>query len=190
MTAIGGSLLPGAAGLVEEVRGAVGAGPAGGPPALGGLVAQLAAVNARQWDLEDTTRDLHAPDSAIAAAKRAIDRLNLDRHQLVREIDGAVSALLDPSPGAVLATESPGMVIDRLSVLVIRRVRTAELSAQDSSYAARLPALDAQLAALVTALDTYLDELRAGARRFASHDPLKLYVPPAGRTRGAGSRPD
>ena len=181
--------LPGAAALVEEVRGTVGGGPPCAAPALGGLVAQLAAVNLRQWDLEDETRDAHAPDRVIATAKRAIDRLNLDRHRLVGAIDVAISALLDPRPSAVLATESPGMVIDRLSVLVIRRARTAALSGQDPSYAERLPALDAQVAALVTALDTYLAELRAGARRFAAHDPLKLYVAPAGRTHGGGTRP-
>jgi len=101
----------------------------------------------------------------------------------------AIGDTLEPSPTAVLATESPAMVLDRLSVLVIRRTRTAEASAHDRAYADRLPALDAQLAALVGALDTYLAELRAGTRRFFVHDPLKLYVAPADLTRGDGNRP-
>ena len=181
--------LPVAADLAAEIRRAVGAEPPHGPPALTGLVAELAGVNLRQWDLEDTTRDTRAGDGAVAEANRAIDRLNLNRHRLVHEIDVAIGDTLEPSPTAVLATESPAMVLDRLSVLVIRRTRTAEASAHDRAYADRLPALDAQLAALVGALDTYLAELRAGTRRFFVHDPLKLYVAPADLTRGDGNRP-
>jgi hypothetical protein len=181
--------LPAAAALVDEIRRAVREEPPHGPPALDGLVAQLAGVNLRQWDLEDATRDSHATDRVVAGAKRAIDQLNLSRHRLVHEIDVAIGDDLEPFPTAVLATESPGMVLDRLSVLVIRQTRTADASAHDRAYADRLPALDAQLAALVTALDAYLEELRAGTRRFFAHDPLKLYVAPADLTRADGNRP-
>jgi Protein of unknown function (DUF4254) len=182
-------LLPGAAALVAEMARALRGEPVCGPPALGGLVAELARVNLRQWDLEDATRDVEASDTAVAGAKRAIDQLNLNRHRLVQEIDGAIAAVLDPPATATLATESPGMVLDRLSVLVIRRSRTAAVSTSDGAYADRVPALDAQLTALVAALDSYLDELRTGARRFLAHDPLKLYLGPGDRTRGDGTRP-
>jgi len=136
-------------------------------------------------------RSILQPCTALGRepAKRAIDQLNLNRHRLVQAIDVAIGDGLEPAPTAVLATESPGMVLDRLSVLVIRRTRTAEASAHDPAYADRLPALDAQLAALVAALDAYLDELRAGRRTFFAHDPLKLYVAPADLTRGDGNRP-
>ena len=181
--------LPAAAALAAEMGRVARGEPPQGPRALDGLAAELAGDNLRQWDLEDTTRDTRAGDGADAEAKRAIDRLNLNRHRLVHEIDVAIGDTLEPSPTAVLATESPAMVLDRLSVLVIRRTRTAEASAHDRAYADRLPALDAQLAALVGALDTYLAELRAGTRRFFVHDPLKLYVAPADLTRGDGNRP-
>jgi Protein of unknown function (DUF4254) len=181
--------LPGGADLGDEMARAIRDEAPTGRPALGGLVAELARVNASQWDLEDTTRDMSASDSAVAGAKRAIDKLNLNRHRLVQEIDVAIASRLDPPATATLATESPGMVLDRLSVLVIRRSRTAAASAHDDAYAARLPALDAQLAALATAFDGYLQELRDGERRFVAHDPLKLYLGPADRTRGDGSRP-
>jgi hypothetical protein len=68
------------------------------------------------------------------------------------------------------------MVLDRLSVLVIRRARTAALCCHNDSYAARLPALDAQLAALSGAFDDYLEDLRAGTRRFVVYEHFKLYA--------------
>jgi hypothetical protein len=181
--------LPRGADLVREMAGAI-CGDAPGPaPALGGLVAELARVNAQQWDFEDTTRGVTASDSVVASAKRAIDRLNLKRHRLVQEIDAAIASQLDPPATAVLATESPGMVLDRLAVLVIRRSRTATASVRDHAYLERLPALDTQLTTLVAAFDAYADELGRGARRFVTHDPLKLYLGPAVLKRGDGTHP-
>jgi hypothetical protein len=147
----------------------------GAVPALAGRLAEIVLSNLRQWDLEDTTRDPHGSDAVIAAAKRAIDRLNLDRHRLVQEIDADMASSLDQPATARLVTESPGMVLDRLSVLVIRRARTAALSSRDETYAARLPALDAQLTALSAAFDDYLEDLRAGTRRFIVYEHFKLY---------------
>jgi uncharacterized protein DUF4254 len=180
--------LPTATLFADEIRRSVGGEPPHEPPALGGLLSELAGVNLQQWDLEDMTRDAAASDRVVATAKRAIDQLNLSRHRLVHQIDVAIADQLGPAPTALLATESPGMVLDRLSVLLIRMARTAAASAHDQGYAARLPALDAQLDALVAALDAYLDELRAGTRTFFVHDPLKLYVAPGDLTRGDGTR--
>lgn len=144
---------------------------------LAPLIVSLAQSNLRQWDLEDATRVPGASDSAIASAKREIDRLNTDRHLLVQDIDVAVDRLLDQPETALLATESPGMVIDRLSVMVIRRCRTAVVAAQNPALADRIPALDAQIAALSDAFETYLDELDAGTRRFLCYESFKLYRP-------------
>ncbi len=152
-------------------------------PAWASLVVSLVESNLRQWDLEDTTRDPGASDAAVAGAKREIDRLNLGRHQIVQEIDIAIAAGLDQPATAPLATESPGMVLDRLSVLVIRRARTAVASSQDPVWADRVPMLESGLATLTLALDSYLDELRSGRRRFVPYEHLKLYrsaEPPVG----------
>ena len=144
-------------------------------PAWTSLVVTLVESNLRQWDLEDTTRDPAASDAAVAGAKRAIDRLNLARHQIVQEIDTAIDAGLDQPATAPLATESPGMVLDRLSVLVIRRARTSAASAEDPAWADRVPLLESGLTTLTLALDSYLDELRSGRRRFVPYEHLKLY---------------
>ncbi len=144
-------------------------------PAWTTLVMDLLGSNLRQWDLEDTTRDPSASDAVVASAKREIDQLNMGRHRLVQAIDAAIDSTLDQPAAAPMATESPGMVLDRLSVLVIRRVRTAAASAHRPDYAARARTLESQLAALSLAFDTYMDELRAGTRRFLPYEHLKLY---------------
>jgi hypothetical protein len=139
------------------------------------LVVDLVESNLQQWNLEDTTRRPGASDAEVASAKRQIDRLNMGRHHLVQEIDAAIDSGLDQPATATLATESPGMVLDRLSVLVIRRTRTVVASGRDPTMADRIIALDAQVDALGAAWDSYMDELHAGKRRFLRYEPLKLY---------------
>ena len=78
-------------------------------------------------------------------------------------------------------TESPGMAIDRLSVLVIRlastEARAASGTIEAGLYTARLPQLRRQLEALEEAIATLLDDLAKGTRRFLAHESLKLYGP-------------
>jgi Protein of unknown function (DUF4254) len=147
--------------------------------ALTTAILNLVASNLQQWDLEDATREGGASDAQVANAKREIDRLNVSRHRLVEQIDAAIDAVLDQPATAPLATESPGMVLDRLSVLVIRRARTAAASWHDPKMADRVRALEAQVVALSAALDSYMDELQAGTRRFLRYQSLKLYGPSA-----------
>ncbi len=168
-----------AAELVAEMERVVLGAPSGGP-AWAALVSDLVGSNLRQWDLEDTSRDPGADDAVVARAKREIDRLNTGRHQLVQEIDTAFGSSLDHQGGAPLATESPGMVLDRLSVLVIRRARTRAASSGHTSYTDRVGAVESQLAALSLAFDSYMAELRAGTRRYLPYQHLKLYRPSAG----------
>jgi Protein of unknown function (DUF4254) len=166
---------PTAAELVTEMERAIKGGTRASPITWVTLVAELVVSNLEQWELEDATRDPCATDQEVAHAKRGIDRLNIGRHHLVEQIDGSIEAGLDQPSDAPLFTESPGMVLDRLSVLVIRRARTATASSTRSDYAGRLPELDARIAALSSAFDSYVDELRAGTRRFLAYEHFKLY---------------
>jgi len=152
------------------------------------LLLDLHQSNRRQWDLEDVTRVPEASDAVVAGAKRAIDTLNLARHHLIQQIDAEVEADLRQSITATLATETPGMVLDRLSVLVIRIARTAEMAGSGGDeadvYRGRLPSLQRQLSALSVALEALIQEVRAGSRRFLPYEHLKLYAP--GSTRPTG----
>ena len=147
-------------------------------PGLLGILVDLLRSNLEQWNLESVSRGAAGEDAAVAHAKRAIDELNGRRHQLVEGIDAAFDRALEQTATAPLATESPGMAFDRLSVLVIRVHRT-ELAADEApeagGYAARLPVLHQQLADLEQAIDTLVGDVRAGRRRFVPYQSLKLY---------------
>jgi hypothetical protein len=192
--------LPPVSEIVVELERALCGERRGSPNRIVSLVLELHDSNVRQWDLEDRTRVPDANDSVVADAKRAIDKLNLTRHHLIQEIDGAVYANLTQSTTATFATESPGMVLDRMSVLIIRIARTAEKSgaAADGAdtYAGRLPSLQRQLAALSEALESLLRDVRDGTRRFLPYEHMKLYADRAGgepgttRTRGVDTHPD
>jgi hypothetical protein len=168
-------LLPPAAEVVAEMHRSALDARQTGAPSWATLIVDLVESNLRQWDLEDTTRDPAASDAEVAGAKREIDRLNMGRHRLIQAIDSAIDSVIDQPPHAPLATESPGMVLDRLSVLVIRRVRTVAAARRDPVIADRVLALDAQIDALSLALNSYMDELRAGHRRFIRYESFKLY---------------
>jgi Protein of unknown function (DUF4254) len=174
---ISDGLISDGTGNFESSNGPFQEGPSSNSRSWAGLVNDLVSSNLRQWDLEDTTRDPGASDSIVANAKRQIDKLNIGRHRLVQAIDAAIDSTVDQSTTAPIATESPGMVLDRLSVLVIRRARTAAAASHHPAYAERVPALDSQLAALSLAFDAYMDELRTGTKRFIPYAHHKLYRP-------------
>ena len=127
-------VLPPAADIVAEMEQAATGQQTTAETPLNAAIVELVESNLRQWDLEDATRDPGASDAEVANAKREIDRLNVGRHRLVEEIDAAIDSVLVQPATAPLATESPGMVLDRLSVLVIRRARTAVASRRDPRF--------------------------------------------------------
>jgi hypothetical protein len=164
------------------------------PPRDGvlGLLLQLHHNNVVQWNREDAARRDDGNDHALAAAKRGIDALNTTRHELVEAIDAALAVGIEQAPAAPPTTESPAMVFDRLSVLVIRIsfTESAATSQRDDRdlYAARLPVLQQQLALLHEALAALYDDVQTGRKRFLPYQSLKLYGSAA--PRAAGSRRD
>ena len=181
--------LPSIDAVVDEFRRAPSEPTRPPPNGLLGLLLELHHNNIVQWRREDAARGDDADDSAVAAAKRDIDALNAKRHEVVEAIDAALAAGLDQSPTAPPVTESPAMVFDRLSVLVIRMRFTEDAASSQGVdrhlYAARLPVLQEQLALLQEGLEALFEDVRTGRKRFLPYQSLKLY-----RSHTAGSRRD
>ncbi len=138
------------------------------------------------WHQEDKVRGPGASDAAIARLKRSIDALNQTRNDLVEAIDRAFLAAAGvQDPAAPLHSESPGLILDRLSVLALKLYHTAEEAhrptaseAHRQRNLARLDLLREQRADLAACLDTLWQDVLAGRRRFKLYRQLKMYNDP------------
>lgn len=138
------------------------------------------------WHEEDKARDPHATDAEIAAVKHAIDRLNQRRNDLVEKIDESLLALAGAQNAkAPLHSETPGMMIDRLSILALKIYHTREeaqrataTEAHRVKNAARLAVLEEQRRDLAGCLNALWLEVKAGTRRFKLYRQMKMYNDP------------
>jgi len=160
--------------------------PAGADPLLR-LVLEQCSRNYQLWNQEDQARRTDLPDAAVAAVKRAIDRLNQQRNDLVERLDEALLAELGPgmNPAAPLNSETAGSMIDRLAILALKchhMRRESERADADAGHRARCTAKLAVLGEQRADLERCLDELvaaaRAGARRFRVYRQYKMYNDP------------
>jgi len=151
------------------------------------LVCRQHEQNYRLWHQEDIARSTDAGDAEIAQVKRVIDRLNQQRNDLIEQVDdwlvGQLAAWgVRPQPGARMNTETPGSVIDRLSILSLRIYHMKEQAArQDADEAHRerarrkLAVLHEQQSDLCTSLVELLEDVVAGRRRLKVYRQFKMY---------------
>ncbi|MBS1816024.1 MAG: DUF4254 domain-containing protein [Acidobacteria bacterium] len=154
---------------------------------LDALVLHLHRANFDLWHEEDKARDRSAADAEIVATKHAIDRINQTRNDTVEQIDGfLLSSLSGQNQAAPMNSETPGLILDRLSILALKIFHTAEEAArQDATEEhrnrnrGRLAMLQEQSADLTLCLQQLWDAVLAGERRFKLYRQLKMYNDPA-----------
>jgi hypothetical protein len=156
-------------------------------------VARQHQANFELWHTEDEARAPGASDAELAAVKRRVDRINQRRNDLAEQLDVALLAWLDqqrpaalPNPAAELHSESPGLIIDRLSILSLKIFHTREEAQRANAPAGhiernrhRLAILIEQRADLAACLDALWRQTLAGSRRFKLYRQLKMYNDPS-----------
>lgn len=155
------------------------------------LVCEEHKTNFLLWHHEDHARSPDASHAEVAKVKRQIDRLNQRRNDLIERIDDSLVNQLAawgarPRPGAKLNTETPGSVIDRLSILALRMYHTDEQTTRDDlddaqreNLALRMAVLQEQHKDLSGSLIELLDDIVAGRKRLKVYRQFKTYRDPA-----------
>ena len=145
--------------------------------------------NCALWAEEDLARRTQVADAEIAANKRSIDRFNQARNDAVERIDDALlksAAAVAPAPAARLSSETPGAMIDRMSILSLKihhmGLQTRRTDVDDAHRrrcAERLERLVEQRADLAACFDRLLDEIAAGTSCFKIYRQFKMYNDPS-----------
>jgi hypothetical protein len=145
------------------------------------------------WHTEDRARNPLSSAEAIVVEKHNIDRLNQQRNDLVEAFDRLLLDTLQPAdlpnPNAPLNSETPGLMLDRLSILALKIYHTQEEIERGLHSAAvpadhaqrnrlRLTQLLEQRADLAGCLDALWRQILSGERRFKLYRQLKMYNDP------------
>jgi hypothetical protein len=153
------------------------------------LVARQHRANFDLWHIEDEARAPGATDAELAAVKRRIDETNQLRNDLAEELDRTLLAWLEthglPKAAAPLHSETPGMMIDRLSILALKIFHTQEEAERANAQPGhaernreRLKILEEQRSDLAACLDALWQETLNGTRHFKLYRQMKMYNDP------------
>lgn len=135
------------------------------------------------WHREDDARNPDASDATIVQIKHDIDRLNQLRNDLVERIDTTLLQLAPDNPTVPLNSESPGLIIDRLSIIALKIFHTEQQlhrSTPEHQHRnqLRLLVLNEQRTDLAACLADLWKDVLAGKRRFKLYRQLKMYNDP------------
>ncbi len=150
------------------------------------LVCAQHECNFRLWHEEDKARNPSATDHQIADVKRAIDRLNQSRNDMIERIDDSLAEILSqtcPIPdSAPVNTETPGSAIDRLSIMALRMFHYREQlnrpgidANHRETVTLRIATCEQQHTDLATSLQQLMDDLFAGRKCHKTYRQLKMY---------------
>jgi hypothetical protein len=162
------------------------------PPAAAGegfirLLEENHLRNFSLWHEEDVARRDDLGFEAVYRSKRNIDRFNQERNNFAEEMDKVIVAALTPAEsGCPRNSETPGMMIDRLSILALKEfhmheetVREGASDAHKAKCAEKLARIRRQRADLAGCLADLLADVAAKRRTFSVYYQFKMYNDPA-----------
>ena len=152
-----------------------------------GLIEENHLHNFLLWHEEDTARRDDLGSEAVHRAKRTIDRHNQVRNDCIERMDVALAGELPAAlPETPLHSETPGMILDRLSILALKEyhmheecLRATATEAHRTACAGKLAVIQRQRADLAGCLGALMADLLAGRRCFAVYRQFKMYNDPA-----------
>jgi len=150
------------------------------------LVGQNHRRNFDLWHAEDEARRDDLGPEHVHRAKRAIDRHNQERNDFIQRLDEwCLATLRPPGEDCPLNSETPGMMIDRLSILALKSYHMAiEAARSDATPEHRekarrkLATIDQQCRDLEHCLQALWDDIAAGRRTFKVYFQFKMYNDP------------
>lgn len=140
------------------------------------------------WHEEDIARVRDIEAERIVSAKRNIDLFNQKRNDAMEKIDEWVLSILvneTVSEGISLHSETPGMMIDRLSILGLKKyhmdeqVKRVDATEEHRKICSeKLMVLNDQIYDLSLCLQQVLEKVHKGYLKFKVYRQMKMYNNP------------
>lgn len=156
------------------------------PDGVYGLIAANHRKNYLLWHEEDKARRDDMGLAYVYDAKRAIDGLNQSRNNYIEKIDQHICGLIgEMSEFIPMHTETPGMIIDRLSILSLKKFHMWEETLREDVDAEhiekckhKLEVITKQRDDLKQGLTELIDLVSSGKKGFRVYFQFKMYNDP------------
>jgi hypothetical protein len=151
------------------------------------LVEENHAFNYQLWQAEDKARRDDAGYEFVYRAKREIDHFNQQRNNRMEAMDEWLFTALQPASPAecFVHSETPGMIIDRLSILALKAYHMAlqanRFEVDDThrqNCQRKWQIIIEQQKQLLNCLQQLLDEVSNKVRTFRVYHQFKMYNDP------------
>ncbi|MDG2380682.1 MAG: DUF4254 domain-containing protein [Pirellulaceae bacterium] len=154
------------------------------------IICKQHSFNFLLWHEEDIARSQDVSDKRIAEVKRAIDGYNQQRNDWIEKIDDWLTGYLAesriaPAVSAPLNTETPGSVIDRLSIQSLRVYHLREQLERTDVDQSHIDSVEQKIAKcllqhhdLSNSLQELLNDIQAGKKRHNTYRQFKMYNDP------------
>jgi hypothetical protein len=172
--------------LEAEYESIINSPPAGSPLDLAEIAAAQHFMNYSLWHVEDTARRRDVPANVIADCKYKIDVFNQKRNNLIEKIDEVIAYALAPclpkSTEEKYNTETPGMAVDRMSILALKIFHMREQTLRSDvgrehidKCAEKLSQLTEQRKWLARSIFDLLDDFLTGRKSIKPYYQHKMY---------------